>query len=269
LSNKRKLPTQRGRWADTTTFGEAPADKVLLAYLTRGTVHDKFMRSILGAVYHDSWHNRRLFDGGGVAGWVAGANLSDPRNKIVAQFRALTSEPEWLLFVDDDMVFEPDAIDRLVESADPLERPIVGGVCFGLSPEVGELTMLPTMYDIGQDANGAPAVMRHLTVPPGGVVRVAGTGTGFLLIHRGVFDKFDAANDGSGFSRVFPYFQESLYGDKPIGEDLTFCFRAGLLDIPVHVDTSIHIGHMKERELTFAAHIAEFEAAMGAQNEAG
>lgn len=242
--------------------------KVCLAYLHPGTVYGEFMRSTVQLMVYDAEHNQRLWNGGGITEYQAGANLSDPRNGLVRQFREKFPHADWLLMVDADMEFRPDALDRLLDNADPVERPIVGGLCFGL---VAGGWQLPTLYDLMQDDNGNPGFVRYRQWEPDSLMKVAGTGTAFLLIHRSVFDRFDAQNANpkpgtTAFNRTFPYFQETEFSGRPIGEDLTFCLRAGFLGIPVYVDTSVHIGHVKGRILNFDSYVAEY--AMRAQMEA-
>jgi len=231
--------------------------KAILGYLHPGQVEGGFMRSALNLIAYDGFHNRRLIDGGGFIEYQAGANLSQPRNTLAKMF--LEQRAEWLLMVDADMTFPPDALDRLIAKADPEERPIVGGLCFGLEAD-GRHT--PTLFDVFKGPDGLPQVGRYREWPIDELMKVGGTGTAFLLIHRSVFERFDAfeAPDGTtAFNKTFPYFQETEYYGKPIGEDLTFCFRAGFLGIPVYVDTSLHIGHIKQRELNFASYIAEYK----------
>src|SRR5690606_5921285 len=67
---------------------------------------------------------------------------------------ALERGVEWLFMVDADMGFMPDALDRLVAAADPVERPVIGGLCFAqrFAAAVGEMFVptyvaIPTIYD--------------------------------------------------------------------------------------------------------------------------
>jgi hypothetical protein len=232
--------------------------KAIVAYLHPGQVEAGFMRSILNMVAYDGIHNRRLIDGGGLMEMQAGANLSQPRNNLVGMFKA-HGRAEWMLMVDADMEFPPTALDQLIAKADPVERPIVGGLCFGLEAD-GRHT--PTLFDVFKGPDGNPQVGRYREWPPDSLMRVGGTGTAFLLIHHTVFKRFDELEKPDGttaFNDTFPYFQETEYFGKPIGEDLTFCFRAGFAGMPVYVDTSLHIGHIKTRVLNFASYVAEYQ----------
>ena len=57
------------------------------------------------------------------------AGLVDSRNTVVAAFLDGTDD-DWFWWLDDDMGFAPDTLDRLRLAADPVERPIVGALCF-------------------------------------------------------------------------------------------------------------------------------------------
>jgi GT2 family glycosyltransferase len=170
----------------------------------------------------------------------SGPNISTPRNKIADDFLTAQKAP-WLWMVDTDMVFAPDALDRLIEAADPAERPILGGLCY--SQNDGATDPYPTMYEMSRNDAGVLAFGRLATWPEDQPVRVSATGAACLLMHRRALEKI-AATSGD---EAAPWFRESAIG-APLalmGEDLTFCLRAGLAGLPVHVHTGVQIGHMK------------------------
>src|SRR5438477_10625744 len=68
--------------------------------------------------------------------YVSGPNISTPRNLVVDEFLRSYRAP-WLLMVDTDMVFAGSALDRLIAAADPVERPLLGALCY--SPAAGEV----------------------------------------------------------------------------------------------------------------------------------
>jgi GT2 family glycosyltransferase len=168
-----------------------------------------------------------------------GPNISTARNKIAADF--LTRTAPWLLMCDTDMVFPGDALDRLIAAADPVGRPVVGGLCY--SPVAGGGGPYPTMYELVEKGPGRIGFIRPETVPEDRLVRLSATGTGFLLIHRSALEK---VRDTSG-DEAAPWFREMPAGEPLalMGEDLTFCLRLGAAGIPVHVHTGIKVGHMK------------------------
>ena len=175
------------------------------------------------------------------------ANVSAARNTVTARFLDTRTADgstvgDWLLWVDADMQWEPSALDLLMESAHPTERPIVGGLCFGMAS--GEL--VPTIYQWARDEAGELVTYRAANYERNALIRCAATGAAFLLVHRSVLEAMRAAN----FNSAFQFFQEVQMGSRPVGEDITFCIRAGQLGFPVHVDTRVKIGHHKSQLLT-------------------
>ena len=188
------------------------------------------------------------------------ANVSSARNTVTARFLD-TRTPEgatvgdWLLWVDADMQWEPSALDLLMESAHPTERPIVGGLCFGMSHD----ELVPTIYQFVRTAEGDITTFRVERYDVDSVVQCAATGAAFLLIHRSVLEKMREAK----FNEAFPFFQEVQSGPRPVGEDIAFCLRAGQLGYPIHVDTRAKIGHHKSALLTEDKFLAQLEVGDG------
>src|SRR6185437_7851037 len=97
----------------------------------------------------------------------------------------------WLFMCDTDMVLEPDTIDRLVAAADPVEVPVLGGLCWSLEAGV----KVPTMYELVQKDGGQLAFARHSRWPDDGMVRVSATGAACLLIHRSALHRVQLHSD--------------------------------------------------------------------------
>ncbi len=228
------------------------AEKVVVGFCSPGTVHTDFMYSLVWAIMYDFASNQRIVDGGGLLPIDAGANLAGPRNDIVRKF--LGHGADWLLMIDTDMTFDPDLVERLLEHADPEKAPIVGGLCFGFDDK-GQIQ--PTLYGfIGDESN--PLVVRYHEWPENAMMQVAATGGAALLIHRTVFERmqnFEHPTRGkTGFNDAFPWFQELEHDGRPVSEDIGFCWRAGLLGIPVYVNTAVQLGHIKRRLLDVTAY---------------
>jgi GT2 family glycosyltransferase len=206
-------------------------DHAVIGYCHPGTVRAEFAASLLSV----AMEAETPLDAVITLEW--GPNISTARNKISADF--LTRPTPWLLMCDTDMVFAGNALDRLIAAADPVERPIVGALCY--SPLDGE--QYPTMYELVQKGHGRIGFVRPETIPDDQLVRVSATGTGFLLIHRSALEK---VRDTSG-DEAAPWFREMPVGEplSLMGEDMTFCLRAGAAGIPVHVHTGVQVGHMK------------------------
>lgn len=233
----------------------AATDNVVLAYIHPGQTSSYFTQSLVNLLMFDQATSRRVV--GCINEWSS-ANISSARNSLTGQFLD-NYDAEWLLWIDADMAFEHTALDDLLASADPAERPIVGGLCFGSM--LGRL--FPTIYEFVETENGITTI--RLEDYPDGLVQCAATGAAFLLVHRDVL----VAMRDRKFNAAFPWFQETELAGQPAGEDLTFCIRAGILGLPVHVDTRVRIGHHKSTVLdhdTFQAQQAQREAEVAADD---
>jgi hypothetical protein len=233
-----------------------PAEKVVIGYLQPGLVHGAFMESVLDLLVYDVAYHKRIVNGGGRLALQAGSNLSAPRNSLVRRFLEY-GKADWLWMVDSDMTFAPDTLERLLEHADPVEAPVVGGLCFGFDDK-GDIQ--PTLFGLlGDEAE--PKVIRYHEWPPDAMFQVAATGAACLLIHKSVFERLVRVQIPGrakpGFNEAFPWFQEVEHDGTPVSEDITFCWRAGLAGIPVFVNTAVQVGHMKQRELTVDAYLAQ------------
>lgn len=234
-----------------------PSEKVVLGYLSPGDVKSDYMQSVIYLLMYDFANRRRIVEGGGLVSIDAGCNLSAPRNEMVRKF--LKHGADWLMMIDADMVFQPDLVEALLEHADPEKAPIVGGLCFGFD-DVGQVQ--PTLFGFHPNSDPMnPQVVRYHEWPPNAMMQVAATGGAALLVHRTVFERMrdfeHPARPGKrGFNDAFPWFQELEQDGRPVSEDIAFCWRAGLLGIPVHVNTAVQLGHIKKRVLTMDAYLA-------------
>lgn len=199
---------------------------VVVGYCHPGSVSGVFLDGMLD-----------LVAGGQTDGWIgneSGPGIAAARNQVVDSFLTFKTSP-WLLMVDADMAFTRQDVVDLLASADPKERPIVGGLCF----TYGKTELRPTLYT----DNGREPVWDY---PRDAMCQVDATGTAFLLIHRSVLEALAAHFAESAYK----WFAEGEYGGEVIGEDVTFCLRARSLGFPVHVNTAVKIGHRKERTVT-------------------
>jgi hypothetical protein len=231
-----------------------PNEKVVVAYLRPQTVHGDFAECVMDLLLYDVAMHRRIVEGGGRLSFRAGCNLAGPRNEVVKSFLRY-GKADWLWFVDSDMTFAPDTVERLLEHADPETAPIVGGLCFALNDK-GDI--VPTLYGLAGDPRN-PDVTQYNEYPVDTMFQVVATGGACLLIHRSVFERFLAYEPPQrpgqrGFNGAYPWFQETEHDGRPVSEDITFCWRAGVLEIPVYVNTAVQVGHIKDRVLNAASY---------------
>jgi hypothetical protein len=155
--------------------------------------------------------------------------LPQVRSEIVA--KGLGWGAEWLLLVDSDQTFPPDALFRLLAHG----KPAIGCNC--------------------------PARSGVSVIPPGsGVAEVDYLGLAFFLVHRAPFEKIVREAQEAGSDSAFPLFMLGLTPDGKgyVGEDVFFCNRLKDVGFPVFCD------HELSREI---GHIAEIELRLGKEGE--
>lgn len=221
------------------------AGEVTVAYVHPNEVTYSWHESLLKLIAHDMANEARVMRGGWLAVRCYGADgIAGARNKAVEQFLG-DKDSEWLFWIDTDMGFAPETIDRLLQVADPVERPIVGALAFAQKQNCQDgmggwtTSLVPTIYD-WVDLEGESGFLSRRTYPVNKLVPCAGTGSACVLIHRTVLeamrDKF-----GTWYDRV----PNPTANGRLMGEDLSFCMRAGAIGVPVHVHTGVRTTHFK------------------------
>jgi hypothetical protein len=215
---------------------------VLLGYLHPHEVATSFHKSVMALVGWDISHNHRL------NGWAsikcASGGIPEGRNELAKAL--LNSDCEWLFMIDADMGFEPVALDQLLALADPINRPIVGGLCFAQREAFDDgsngfrCVPRPTIFDWVQHEDGHWRFTGRAHFPVNALVESAATGGAFLIIHRSVFERIRDDQGEVWFDRVLGT-DGSL-----IGEDISFFVRCQALNIPLYIHTGIRTTHLKQ-----------------------
>ncbi len=184
------------------------------------------------------------------------ATLSDP-DSPVAEFRELHAGPvmgmarnailadwlddtpyEWLLMVDADMLFTPGTVRKLYAAADPVERPVIGALCW----TIVEKGKIPTMYKFDkEEGTGRFGFTSYQDIPADEVLQVGATGAACLLLHRSAILRLEDRNPASRNL----WFAELAVDGRLFGEDFSFCIRCNDAKVPVHVCTGARTGHVK------------------------
>lgn len=223
---------------------------VALAVIHDTTPSWSFHKSLRGLILHDLTGPQHLF-GDGVTNpheyrcTKSLESLTLARNDVARHIYE-NDQYEWLFWVDDDMGFEEDSLDLLLSAADPETRPIVGGLCFsqreGREDGYGgyETHALPTIMNWRRGNDGKLGFAPVAWYEPNALTKCDGTGSAFILIHRSVIEKI---HDEYG-----PVWYDNIRHPEenfPISEDLSFCMRAGTLNIPVYVHSGVRTTHQK------------------------
>lgn len=181
------------------------------------------------------------------------------RNSLAKTF--LASSYQWMMFIDVDLPFKTEHLVRLWLQAVKQNRRIVGGLY--AMKQLAPHFVANWLPGEKPDENGA--------------VKVREIGTGFLMIHREVFETmrekmpeiaFTAdhkSTEGLGstgwdFFAVGPYHDKVSNVTRYLSEDWMFCQRARDLGFDVWADTCIQIQH--RGQMDFPADVPELVKAI-------
>jgi hypothetical protein len=165
--------------------------------------------------------------------FVQGSILTLNRNECIQRM-----DGDWILFIDDDMTWNPDAIRKLIETRDYYDLDMVGGLCFKRTPPFH-----PTIYMREEATAGKYNFLESWDED---VVEVDGTGMAFCLIHKRVFERMLGMDMPPRDERMEHAPVNFFRWEGGLGEDLRFCQDAKASGSKIFVDTRIPIGHVGE-----------------------
>lgn len=216
-----------------------PKETVSLGWCDNGTTDGKFTEGLAAAIVTGPGN-----------GMPIQSTLRVQGNQIGRQRQVMLDEwadkikTDWLLWVDSDIVLNPDAMAKLWKTADKVERPVVSGVYFISKENDGDLMRpFPCLFN---DVSQYEISYLH-PLPDNEVVKVDNAGFGFVLMHKSIVPKLRKAHPNKGM------FMESGDGndDHFIGEDIIFFRRMKEAGIPLHAHTGAIVKHMKRFGLGF------------------
>jgi GT2 family glycosyltransferase len=164
---------------------------------------------------------------------LKGSLVYDARNQIT-RYAIEKGGFDYILWLDSDMTFEPDLMERLladIEGAEDGRRKMaVTGLCFARRPP-----FKPCIYsrlDVKQEGNLiTPVSENYWEYPRDSVFEVEACGFACVLMRMDMLEAM-------GIYGV-PFFPVA-----GLGEDLTFCWRARKLDMKFWCDSRLKIGHI-------------------------
>lgn len=154
-----------------------------------------------------------------------GYTIAENRNYIAIQ--ALRNGSDYLFFVDDDMIFYPDYVDRMIAH----DKDIIGGV---YSSRMDNSPLL--VYDVKRSID-EPYDLRKDKIEE--LTKVHAKGTALMLIKTTVFK-----------SMPQPWFEFTYFdnGKCKEGEDWNFCKKAIENGFEVWADPTVRTGHIGDKE---------------------
>lgn len=158
--------------------------------------------------------------------FTIGSLIYDSRNKIAAQ--AIEMGADRILWLDSDMTFSPDLLEKLSADLDEdEERVMVTGVYHRRV-----LPYTPVLFKDLENNNNALDWKGYDDYPKEGIFEIAGCGFGCVLMKTEIL--FNMAG------RYGTWFEPMLGA----GEDLAFCMRAHEIGYKIHCDPSVQCGHI-------------------------
>lgn len=162
-----------------------------------------------------------------------GYTIAENRNYIAAT--ALKYDSDYLLMIDDDMVFEADLLDQLIAN----DKDICG-VAYHSRGSTDKIKIVPSeIMAIAEVDKGKYINLETETDPKyKDTFECYATGTGIILIKTEVFKKIPA-----------PWFEFTYFenGKCKEGEDWNFCFKAKDAGYKIYCDPKPVIGHLGEQ----------------------
>ncbi len=212
-------------------------ERVSIGFIHGGETSGAFAHSLAMTALDDRLEGRI----GHILHVESSPRISEGRSQLVDGFLHQTRD-EWLMMIDSDMQWESSTFFKLYEAAHETHAPIVGGLCFAGGRTK---TMYPTLYRF-EDEDGVMLCKTMPDYPKNQLLRVGATGAAFLMVHRKVFLHLQKElREVGGYPNPYPWFAEVVYKGHAMGEDVTFCYRAGCLGYPVFVHTGAKVGHRK------------------------
>jgi GT2 family glycosyltransferase len=196
---------------------------VFIGMPTGGTIKVETVTSLIGAM--DLLKQKDIDVG---LSCMVGGYVAHNRNNLVREARK--KKATHLMFIDADHVFPPASIIRLLDH----DKDIVAANynTRGNLNKAGQLLNVLKPFDENGEMDTSGAT-KHYEMPKT-LFKVAGIGTGFMLIKMSVFDSIDA-----------PWFVawEGKDGEHHT-EDIDFCVKAREAGFDIWCSPTIQIGHI-------------------------
>jgi predicted glycosyltransferase involved in capsule biosynthesis len=214
-------------------------DTVAIGWCDGGLTDGKFTEGLMSAVLAGPGNGMPISTSIRVQG-----NQIGRQRQVLFDHWADKIKTDWLLWVDSDIVLSIDAMKKLWQAADKVNKPVVSGVYFISKENEGTLMRpFPVLFDDVDEYQ----IKYHHPLPDNQVIKCDAAGFGFVLMHKSIVPKLREAHPGKGM------FMETGDGndDHFIGEDIIFFRRMKAAGIPLYAHTGALVKHMKRFSLDY------------------
>lgn len=173
----------------------------------------------------------------------------DCSRELVVRETLKAHNPEWIFFIDTDVIVPRDGILQLIGLANQHNKPVVSGLYFAKKHE--EIPMPCAWAKIGEEPANNKYLYKSIEneVKPwldkNALLEVDVVGAGCLLIKSDIFKKLDASNP------KLPYFEWGLNRRDhegrnllQVSEDFYFCERLKEIGVKPHLSTAVRCDHI-------------------------
>ena len=195
--------------------------KILIGIPTMQYVAQQFLGSTLAMNYD---HNQYCYD------IKANSLVYIARNEIAVD--AIGGGFDWLVFLDSDMVLEPDTVSKLVHDAREFDHDFVTGLYFKRKLPTEPLILKHLGWTVDDNGIAKSEAEVYTDYPKNKMVEIAGSGMGCCII------KVDTLHKVANAFRCGPF--DPM---QQLSEDYAFCWRMRQYRRKLWCDTSIKAGH--------------------------
>lgn len=160
--------------------------------------------------------------------------IYDARNVLAKQ--AIDEGCDRIFWIDSDMVFEPDILERLSKDLDE-GREFVAGLAFKRKNPITTVVY----KDIGYNREGReflPYATAFDDYPKNTIFEIQGAGFGGVMMTTKLL------------KRIFAEYGAPFSPQPGFGEDLSFCIRTAQSGIKMYCDSRVKIGHIAQTIVT-------------------
>lgn len=195
--------------------------KTLIAIPCMDMVHTGFFKSVLQL-------QRKEEVGFSI---ISSSLIYDARNNLAKN--AVDGGFDRILWLDSDMEFDRDLLNRLIDDMDENNLDVVSGIYFTRkSPSMPCFYQKVGYYHDDENDSVSPVAMHYYEYPQDQLFTVEGMGFGAVLVKTDLVKKVQEKY-GLPFSPILGF-----------GEDLSFCIRARDIGAQLWVDSRIKCGHI-------------------------
>lgn len=167
-----------------------------------------------------------------VSNIVFGSDCRVDRNRCTIASKALEGNPDYLFWMDDDTIIEPNTIDKLLRAKKEM---VSAAVFYRTAPHAPHSFYWDPMKCDGEGG----FIVRHF-IPHLDLFRVDGVGFSCVLIASWIFHEVEQ-----------PYFKFIDNPKNPMGEDLYFCKSLRDNGIEIWVDPTVRPKHISTDGIGF------------------